>query len=268
MTTVASTVGPLTLPIPAGAANSPIADPLIDGLLEYLAFWIKWALDAKLANLQGPDTVAVSDACPEANRFGFNPAGWWVRVMTETRQPALFVWHQRSSRTKQTMVYDMRERQIGVMYAFPEFLGPRAYPTRSGLIQAVDAVIRKAFERGAHPGYQNDMQFVDTIADPGTLEVILDNAEEGFEFVGPQIGAGAGGQPDGGFEQYGFPTLRGTIIARERILGDSLEDPDDILNGISVGLYHNEQGDVGNGVLIKAGTLLPSDGSEDGDEVV
>ncbi len=267
MTTLASTTGAFALPIPAGAADTEIDDPVILGLLAYLGHWYSWGLDTKLANLAGPDTTAVSNACPDTNRFAFNPEGWWARVLSETQQPALFIWSKGSKRTPQTMIYDMRERQLGFLYVFPEVLGPRAMPTRSGLMQAIDALTRRAFDRGAHPTYENGVQFVDTVASPGCLAVYLDSTEEGFEFPGPQIGAGAGGQPDGGFEQYGYPTLRGTIVARERISNDSFEDPEDVLEGITLGLYHNEQGDVGNGLLVKDGTLLPGDGSEDGDEV-
>ena len=268
MTSLASTVGPLDLPIPAGAANSPITDPLITGLLAYIGHWLKIGLDAKLAVLGGPDTTAVTDACPTANRFDFDPKGWWTRAVIASQQPCLFIWHKSAKRFPQSTVYDMRERQIGVLYVFPEFNAPRGFPTRTGLMNAVDAIIRRAFDRGAHPTYENGVQFTDTIADVDTLEVYLDGTEEGFEFASPQTGAGAGGQPDGGFEQYGFPTLRGTIIARERIGADTFEDPDDILGDITFTITHNEQGDVANGLDVLEGVFPAPDGSEDGDEVV
>lgn len=271
MTSLASNVAALSLPLEAGAANARIPEPLVVGLLAYLGFWIKWGTDAKLATIKGPlvtagSSVAITDACPLANRLPYNPGTWWVRFMTEATAPALWVWAKGSKRTKLSTVYDIRERQMGFLYAFPEVLAPRALVTRFGLMSAVDALIIRALDRGAHPDYENGVQFCDTIADPNTLELAFDSSEEGFEASRPETGAGAGGRADGGFEQYGFPTLRGTIVARERVSGDSFEDPGDILGDIDVTITHNEYGDVSDGLTILEGVLPGPDGSEDGDE--
>jgi len=268
MATAASTTAGLVIPVPAGAANSAIADPLTDGLAAYCGHWIKYALDAKFAVIGGPSTTAITDACPTANRFSYDPKGWWTIAVENAQTPCLWVWSISDQRERQTMVYDMITRKLGFLYAFPQVLGPRGMPTRSGMMNAVAKALRVAFMRGAHPTYAGGVQFVDTIADPNTLEVFLDSTEEGFEFAAPQTGAGAGGEPDGGFEQYGYPVLRGVFTARERVGHDTFEDPGDLLGDMSMTITHNEYGDVLDGLTVLEGTLPGPDGSEDGDEVI
>lgn len=268
MTTLATRVGALSIPVAAGAANSRIADTLIDGLLAYMGHWIKWALDAKFAVLAGPDNVTVSDACPALSRFAYDPGGWWVRTIVEKKTPGLWVWGPRGKRVPYSTIYNMRERPIQFLYAFPDQLWPRGADTRAGLMNVVDAALRRAFDRGSHTTYQNDLQFVDTIADPNTLEVFLEETEVSFEFTGPPTGAGAGGRADGGMQQYGFHCLRGTIMTRERLGHDAFEDPEDVLGDLSVTITHNEYGDTLDGLTVLEGTIPGPDGSEDGDEIV
>lgn len=268
MTTLGTTIGGLTLPIPAGAANSRIADPLIDGLRDYIGHWIKWALDAKFAMISGPDDVVVSDACPALSRFSYDPGGWWVRTIVERKTPGLWVWGPRWKRIPYSTIYQMRERPIQFLYAFPDQLAPRGSDTRSGLMNAADGALRRAFDRGAHDTYANGVQFVDTIAEPNTLEVFFEDAEMSFEFSAPATGNGAGGRTDGGLQQYGFQCLRGTLIARERIHHDAFVDPDDVLGDMAMTITHNEYGDTLDGLPVLEGTLPGPDGSEDGDEVI
>lgn len=268
MTSVATQVGALSIPLAAGAANSRFPDPLADALKAYIGHWIKWALDAKLAVIGGPDNVVVSDACPTANRFSYDAGGWWVRTIVETKKPGLWVWGPRAKRTPYTILYELRERPMSFLYAFPDQLWPRGADTRSGLIDVVDAALRRAFDRGSHPTYQNDVQFAHTIAQVDSLALTFEDSETSLEFAAPQTGAGAGGRADGGLQQYGIHTLRGTILAKEKILLDSFVDPDDALGDLSMTFTHNEQGDTNNGMVLLEGTLPGPDGSCDGDELV
>jgi len=268
MTTLATSVGAFSLPVAAGAANSRIADPLIDGLCSYMGHWIKWALDPKFAVIAGPDNVTVSDACPVLSRFPYDPGGWWVRTIVERKTPGLWVWGPRAKRVPYSTIYQMRERPIQFLYAFADQLYPRGADTRAGLMNAVDGALRRAFDRGAHDTYANGVQFVDTIADPNTLEVFFEDSEVSFEFSAPATGAGAGGRADGGMQQYGFHCLRGSLLSRERIHHDAFDDPGDVLGDLSMTITHNEYGDVLDGLTVLEGTLPGPDGSEDGDEMV
>jgi hypothetical protein len=267
LTSLSTTIGATEIPVPAGAAHSPIRDPLVVGLLDYLGHWIKETLDAKLPTLGGPDTVAVTDASPTATRYMFDPRGWWVRAMVQTKTPGLWIWHRGSKRIEYSTVHDFRERNIGLLYAFPELSGPRGMPTRAGLMTAVDAALFRALERGSHPTYQNGAMFVSTIAGVNALRVVYQDCQIGFEFAAPQTGAGAGGQPDGGFEQYGFMTLRATIMSRERVGADTPEDPADVNDGLAADIKVSELG-LDDPVAYMTRWLAGPDGSQDGDEVL
>jgi signal transduction histidine kinase len=83
MTSVASKIGATELPLAAGAANAPIAEPLLNLLLAYCGHWIKTSVDPQLSLLEGPSVaagvaVAVTDACPEATRYPHAPGSWWL----------------------------------------------------------------------------------------------------------------------------------------------------------------------------------------------
>ena len=85
--TETSQVGPLTLPIQAGATNAKLEDPVVEVLLDYLAWSLNNDLSAKLAQLTGTSSVAV----PTANVFTFDP--FEPRGHSVKRPvPSLFVW--------------------------------------------------------------------------------------------------------------------------------------------------------------------------------
>lgn len=277
MPSVATIVGGTALPVSAGNPNSRIEDVVIDGLLAYLAHWIKWSLDAKLANLRGPDIITIDDACPAANRFALDPRAWWPHPLIATGKPGLWLWQRSSKRQPYSTVYAFRERTLSLLYAFPETLIPRGAPPREGLLNAVDASIFRACERGAHPtfaygGKPAGTCFVHTVAPPGNFRWQYTEALIGFEAVGPTTGSGSGagfaGAPEMGYEQYGFATLRGAIVTQEKILNDTLEDPADVNTGLTIGIGVNGQGDMNNPLFYVDRALPGPDGSEDGDAEV
>jgi hypothetical protein len=276
MPSIATQVGGTPIPVAAGVADSRIADPFIDALNAYYGHWIKWGHDAKLSNMGGPDkTFLITDACPVANRFPFDPGGWWVRKVQDSKLPVLCIWHRGSKREKQTMVYDVRQRNLGLFYAFPEVLSPRGFAVRSGLMDSIDATIYRATERGSHPTFAHNGSALGALltatvgATPNTLGWTYDSATIQFEAPRPEIGSGAGGATDYGLEQYGFMTLRGTVTTTERIMQDTLEDPNDVFaGGILAGIKVTGLGDVNDALPYMDRVLSHPDGSEDGDEVI
>lgn len=155
MPTVDSTLGLLQLPLPAGAINTEIDDISVSGLLDYFAFWLRYDLNTKLANLQGTS----ADACPVTNRFPWNPLDP-TKTFVRGRQdgdpspfPALYLWLDGGKITQYTQVYDMRERTGGLLWLFDEIPIPGALVDRHGLRGAVEATIMRANSLARHPSY-------------------------------------------------------------------------------------------------------------------
>ncbi len=153
MPTVDTFIGGLEVPVPAGAIDAPIPDPTVDGLLPYLAFWVQYVLNPKLATMTAPP---VTDACPVANRFGHNPA----KLVERITPPALFGWWNGKSVVKSwTTIKDVRQRDLNFLYVFPRIAsdtgqsGIKAVERYRGLISTVDAAWTRAISRRSHPGY-------------------------------------------------------------------------------------------------------------------
>ncbi len=147
----ASQTGALSLPLAAGGANAGLRDPLLDGLLDYFAFWLAADLNAKLASMAG-QTHAVLPG-PPAGRFPFNPERTFVRQSI----PALYMWRDEGPdgiRYEQYTV--LRTRRVSLvhgLYIFSEQTIPTGGVVQSGLRNAVDASLRAATEYGHRNDY-------------------------------------------------------------------------------------------------------------------
>lgn len=137
-------VGLLSLPLPAADAATEWTDPLVDGLLSYLGHWLKADLDARLGTIPNlPD-----DACPVANRFGYEPGRTFVREA----MPALFVW--RNADEQQIVQYSQLQDElrsvVRCFYIIGEFNKPDDSATASGLFAAVNACLARATRAERH----------------------------------------------------------------------------------------------------------------------
>lgn len=244
-----SAVGPLTLPIAAGTVGDRVADPAVDALLDFLAFYLNESLSDKLANVPGTSAVAV----PDANRFPWNPTeprGHHVRLPV----PSLFAWWDGRSQPfeRETAAYLYRQREIHVIYVFDELPAMAALDKRAGLLAAVDAVFFKAADRGYHPDYEYNgvtgQMLAFTATDPDRFS---------FTYMGGSPGRFGIEAPEGG-EKSGrdYPALRGSFLVRERIDGPSLTDPDDMAGDLELGITNDE-------VPIMTRYLPGSDGEDD-----
>ncbi len=222
-----TTVGGLTLPVPPPAANGPIVDPAVAGLLDFAAYMVKWELDAALAVIQGPTSSdPITDACPVANRFPFDPAATFVRASV----PALYVWWDgRSVVTQLTTVYGLRSFDVQALYVFPEIVLPGGARTRAGLMAAVDRVFSYIGNVGYHPLYSyNGAPVGSLLANAiGARRLTYTGGQEGLMAVVP--GQVQGAKSSDGQATRGFPSLRGTFRVEERVGVPSLVDPDDLL---------------------------------------
>jgi hypothetical protein len=150
MTTPTGQVGALTLPVPvASPTTAKLTDPVVEAILDYLAWSLNTDLSMRLAQLTGTSTTAV----PTANRFTFDPfepRGHSVRRPV----PALFVWWDGTSTPYPfSQLHNGRQRTISVMYIFDELPALAEMDRRSGLMAAVEASVVKALDRRHHPSY-------------------------------------------------------------------------------------------------------------------
>jgi hypothetical protein len=254
MPTETSRVGALTIPITAGTAPAAVDDPFLDGLLSFLAHYIKEALDTRLANVSGYN----SDACPAANRFAFSPyereANFVVRHV-----PALYLWWDgRSVPWNPSIVQKGRERNVHAMYVFEERPKEAALDDRRGVFNAVDAAFAKASRNGYHPTWSYNSRPLGTPLDESW------DAPYGveWEWLGGQgvqrIGIDDANTRDVGRRVSGrdYPAFVAMFRVRELIEGKQLVEPDDVLRDYDADLYED-------GVQVKDGILTGPDGSED-----
>jgi hypothetical protein len=156
MPTYDSAVGALELPLAPGAQDTPIDDPVVAGLGDYLRFCIRYDLNQKLANLRGTS----ADAVPAGNLFGWNPlepSATFLRSRGAGQPsplPALYVWGSKGRTVAQTIVYDVEERDIGILWVFDEIVVPEGLEDRYGLRNAVAKAIGRAISLRAHPAYR------------------------------------------------------------------------------------------------------------------
>lgn len=263
MPTQTSLIGSNTLPVPAGTLDSDLSDLTEDGLLDYLAFWIKNTLDTKLANMTADPTV--TDSVPTANRFTYNPLDGQIWVRNST--PALYVWWDGEAKDVQaTLSYRHVVRTLKAFYVFNEldFPGERSY--HCGLSGLVALSFFKAAERGRHPSYGHGSDAAGTpIAKSlNWVQWWCTGATDGTQWMVPG-GSNAGGIGIGeGAEQRGFPFTVGTFEIVERIDQDQLVFPDDVLGDADIAI---DTGDtVQDTFTILNRIAPPPDGSAIDDE--
>lgn len=230
MASQASNVGALPLPVAAGVANARLADPMVDALLDYVAFWIKDSLDAQLAQQTGFS----SDAVPVGHRFPFDPMHP-QGVTVEIPAPALFLWWAgQSSRIEWTTVHDVRQRELHMMYVAEELPNQERTIRRAGLLGAVDAAMFKAGQRRLHPSY-TPTQYGEIVAGAAAgmsvTQAIADLGAASAEYTGGQVvrvgvndddmnPALPPGERDSGRD---FPALLGVWLVREKVLAETLD---------------------------------------------
>jgi hypothetical protein len=229
------TIGSQTLPLEAGGVDSPISDPRAVGFLSYFGFWIKQALDTKLAEMGGPTASgAYTDACPVPYRFAWNHCGNFMRPhpadgTMQVPLPGLWIWCERTvpSQRYSTLLYRAYEHTYRLNYIFPPLAIPDGYNARSGLTATIGNALMVACDKGRHPlyGYGAD-------ADGTPLVVSLDLMA--FDYVGgvpgmfePTPTTGKNGKGRGGAvgaEIQFYPAYDMTFTVVDRV-GDWVSDP-------------------------------------------
>lgn len=253
-------VGATQLPVPAGAIGDALADPLVDALLDFSAYYIKWALDAKLANITGTS----SDAVPTANRFTFDPLearGHQIKLP----HPALFVyWDGRSVYEQQTVLYWVRKREIHFLYVFDELPFLEEMRLRAGLFNAVDAAMHRMSVHQVHLdyGYGTDPS--------GTW---INSSVEARDYISwewrgstpGRFGIDEGPRAERRMAKRSgrdWPALKGSWEAMERTTLRTMQEPDDLAGDI-VATIMGSDGETLETVEIMQRVLEAPDGTEE-----
>lgn len=162
MPTHTAYVGPTLLPVATAGANSAIRPALEVGVLDFVGFLIKEALDDKIAEMGGPkESAALTDACPSAYRFPFDHGGSFMRPLpgeTDPPLPGAWCWVVSTvpTTTGATLTRHCVEHTVRLDYIFPPLQIPGGFNARSGLMRAAgDQLLRYFGEpfRTRHPSY-------------------------------------------------------------------------------------------------------------------
>lgn len=246
------------LPVPAGSPLEDLKDASATGLGDYLRFWLRDSLNAKLAQLVGTS----SDACPSDSVFDYNPESGSIWVRNET--PALYVWSDGASTDVQsTLVYRHVQRDLYALYVFDELVYPGDAGARSGLPAIVAQTFFKSAERGRHPsyGYGSDAVGTPIARSLSWVQWWCTQCVPGILWEIPGGSGTAGGiGPGEGQIQRGHPCVKARFRIEERIDGDTFVIPDDVLGdsplAIDTGPNTTDVTNILNRVLI------PPDGAE------
>lgn len=263
MPTNKSTVGGLTLPVPEGTLNTALEDPTVLGLLDFLAHWLKYGLDEKLANMQGTSATAI----PVNATYPYDPDSIFVRTVQQL--PALYVWPHDEYTRPHTILKNRRERTIKAAYIFNELVAPSGLRARHGLMGAVGAVFVRAARWGRHRtyGYDTDPDGTPIARSVGIMDWRHRYTQYGMmwrvpgttEGVPERVGTGGDGSI-----QRGYPTVKAEFIVNELINNDSLIDlpeyPNDVMPDATLSI---ETGDTTQDTVEIMQRVLPA---EDGDD--
>lgn len=241
MSSVESYLGATPIPFPPGSSPSPLVDPVVEALLSYFGHWLRYGLNDKLASLGGQSVSedSYSDACPSANRFSYSHENVWPN----NPRPALYMCFNGQSQTvTKTLAYSLRQRTIEFVWIFSLIQQPKS-TARAGLLSVVDAIFRRAYERGSHPTWG----FTDF---EGTVYPVGTNVGKVAGLYDWQLGQTMTGNfapvasygDDTGREQNAYPAMTGQIVVWERIGSDSFDRQTDANAESSIQIDTSENG--------------------------
>lgn len=256
-----SAVGPLVVPVAATPVGTNFADPFVDTLLDFSAFYLKNALDTRLASIRPPGTV--SDAVPVTNRFTFDPLEP-RGINKHMPLPALFVfWTGESRRVEFTQLYTYRVRDIDLLYVYEELPSLSSLEERRGWSNAVDAALHKMGERQRHDVYSPPdgspgMTLYQALAPLGVVK---------WEYMGGK--PGRFGIDEGPLAERraartsgrDWPAVKGRFEVWERVQQRTLDDPLDVMTDMQLTINGGSESD--QTVLVMERIMPAPDGTEE-----
>jgi hypothetical protein len=265
-------VGSETLPVAAAGANAAWRDPTLVGLLAYFGHWLKYSLDTRLAELQGPeDSDEITDACPVAHRFPWDHNGTFMREhktaagTMSVALPGLWAWctGEVESDEGASLLYEgTLQREIRVHYVFPEVQIPDGYNARSGLLASVGRALNLAVRLRRHPTFSYGIHPANASIEEmlniqGMRVVRGDQGRIGVRPAGGTTG-GQGRARDEGSAQRFFPAYEMQLQVFERIYQRNRVVPDDVMGDSTLTIANGESVADATDILERV-LLAPSD---------
>lgn len=244
-------IGSSTVPVEAAGTNTRILDPLLLGLLDYFAFWIRLTLNDKLAEMGGPiDSNAITDACPSDHLFTWDHKSTFTRKHTingveRVPLPGMWAWEESSTSTKEgaTLWFGAVQRTIRLHWIFPELQVP-GFGGRAGMQRAVGDALLQACDKGLHQdyGYNGDPAGTLILTSLGLHTLSFERGAPGRLEERPTASVvGNGGAPaSSGAVQRFFPAYDCTLKVIELIGQRDIVLPDDALIEGRVTINHGE----------------------------
>lgn len=246
MPTGAITVGGLALPLDAGAQDTRIPDPLVDGLLDFLAFVLNADLNAKLANLRPTSAIAV----PAGNTYPWNPTTRPQSLFARGKGdgaasplPGLFVWRQSSKPIRFGQIRRGRETTIRVAYIAEQLVIPQGWEDRAGLLSAVEASIGGWIDNKYHPAYQGGANIAGLLGLAGTGLLFAGGTPS---VLSPMPAAVGPDQP----AVRGFPAYTATLIAQESTSQPGISAAESQPADLAVAIAVADEGELTNALTI------------------
>ena len=261
MPSEASAVGALQLPVASATAGTALPDPVLDGLIDFAAWYIKNALDTRLATVKPAGLI--TDACPTTNRYAFNPTdpeGVEIRLFL----PAMFMWWTGKSKLVDfTTMHSFRVRTVGLLYVYEELPNITSKVERVAWGNVVDAALWKMSYRTRHASYTPSggapgMPLSQALADLGVIDWKFLGSEHGRFGIGEGPSAAKRSKKTSGRDH---PAVKGDFEVWERIEAETNVDPDDVLaDGL---MTFNVNGEGDGAVELMQRVFDAPDGSED-----
>jgi len=258
MSTSSTTVGGRAIPVEAGAADSSFDDPIILGLLSYLAHWLNYALNPQLAVMTGvPD-----EAVPTGAIYPYEPGSTFVR----NTFPGLYVFDGGGESVERwTVLQSKLSREIHAVYIFGERQVPLGLPPTHGVIPRVGATFAVAAQHDKHDSWT----YGSTVPAGSSLSTVL--GLESWEYLGGQSGMlwpvpsgqaplrpNMSGRATDGTAKLGYPSFFGRFRVTELIGVRTLTEAD-LLQDVPVTIHHGP----GEGTEVLDRTFGSRDGSEE-----
>lgn len=234
----ASRVGAVQLPLAAGAVGATVADPLVVGLADYLAWHLNNDLSARFGQHYAKTPSYAATAVPPGNAFAYSPlAPWasWVKLPV----PGLWIWWEGEDAQRDwTLVYRVRERELRALYVWDELPANAETVRRAGIANAVAACLHRACARGRHASYAYGtspagMPLYQALGARGELTVELLGCAATRFGIGDPATVSPGVWPPQKSGQD-FPAVAAKIKVQELVTGDIADDPGDVAQDLQV----------------------------------
>jgi hypothetical protein len=150
--------------------------------------------------------------------------------------PGLWAWEESSryNRESSTLLWDAYEREIQLLYVFPQLATPDGMQARHGLVTAVSGAIKWAISVGYHAayGFDGDAPGTPLWKTLGLVDLSLDSTSYGRLAQTPGSGVQQGGRAGSeGYTHRFFPAVRAKLSAIEHVVPIQIDGGTDQADG-------------------------------------